>query len=70
MNTPKTYVFRCPVCLKTFKTDEPGEPCCTGPSEMRHDHDLAVMRLHSVDRREIAPARAIARSQGPLILLP
>jgi hypothetical protein len=69
MGLKSTFTFRCPVCAKTFRTDEPGEPCCTGPSEMRHDHDLAVMRLVQIDRREISPIYAERRAHGPMILL-
>lgn len=61
------YTFRCPVCGKDFRSDEPGEPCCTGPSETRDDHEMTVMRLHSVGYREIAPAYAEQRAGGVLL---
>lgn len=67
--TGKTYVFTCPVCRKTFCNDEPGEPCCTGPSETRHDHDLTVMHLLRVDRVDVHPVAAARRAAGPLLLL-
>lgn len=63
-----TYVFGCPVCLKTFKYDEPGEPCCTGPSEMRDDHVMTVMRLVRIEKSEVHPRFALKRSVGALIL--
>ena len=64
----KTYVFTCPVCQKRFKSDEPGEPCCTGPSESRDEHPMEVMRLHSVQYEEVHPALAEARANGPLLM--
>jgi hypothetical protein len=65
----KTYTFTCPVCHKHYRTDAgPGEPCCTGPSEMRHDHELTVMHLVRVDQREVHPAIGATRAAGPLIL--
>lgn len=74
MSSDKTYLFRCPVCRKIFKADEPGEPCCTGPSEMRDDHELTVMLLVSVTHpdcrysADIALATAERRAAGPLLL--
>jgi hypothetical protein len=53
-----TYIFRCPVCSKLFKMDEPGEPVCTGPSEMRDDHPHTVMRTSA---RRGKPAGGEAR---------
>jgi hypothetical protein len=71
MNRNKaTYLFRCPVCRKTFRSDEPWEPCCTGPSEMRHDHEMTVMHLERIDRREVGPQYAAARANGPMIQPP
>lgn len=71
MSTPRrTYVFGCPVCRKRIRFDAPGEPCCTGPSETRDEHELTVMRLLRVDETDVHPARAEARAQGPLIVLP
>lgn len=63
-----TYVFGCPVCHKTHRSDEPGEPCCTGPSEMRDDHQMQVMRLLKVDRDDANPARAEKRAKGELLM--
>jgi len=62
------YTFRCPVCAKFFRSEEPGEPCCTGPSETLDEHELAVMHLYSIERRAIAPDKAAARASGPLIV--
>lgn len=64
----RRYTFGCPVCSKRFVYDEPGEPCCTGPSEMRDDHPLEVMRLISVERVAVAPTFAEARATGELLL--
>ncbi len=68
MNRPDRYTFRCPVCQKFFTYEHKEEPVCTGPSEMRHDHEHTIMRLHSVARREINPLIGEARANGPLIL--
>ena len=69
MNTRKLrYVFTCPMCAKFFTTDEPGEPCCTGPSESRDDHEMVVMRLHRVDKIEVSPVMAEKRAAGQLIM--
>lgn len=62
----RVYTFRCPECRKFFRAEEPGEPCCTGPSEMRDDHPMEVMRLVSVDDVEVHPDYAEARVVGPL----
>lgn len=43
--TRGVYVFECPLCRKRFRSDEPYEPACTGPSENRDDHPMEVMRL-------------------------
>lgn len=63
-----TYVFRCPVCAKTFRTDEPGEPVCSGPSEMRDDHMHEVMRLVKLERVEVHPLYGEQRAVGRLIM--
>lgn len=62
------YVFACPVCRKQFVHDEPGEPCCTGPSETSDDHEMQVMKLVRVDRREVGPKYAQARADGQLLI--
>jgi hypothetical protein len=64
-----TYVFRCPVCCKEFETDEPGEPCCTGPNESSDDHPHEVMRLARVHRRYVGAHYAERRAGGPLLML-
>ena len=68
--------FICPVCEKKVRQTEPGEPCCTGPSETRHDHEITVMWLHKIDIPKqselgfLAPsAYAEARAEAPLIFL-
>ncbi len=43
--TEGIYVFQCPVCAKRFRYDDPYEPTCTGPSEMRDDHPPTVMKI-------------------------
>lgn len=63
-----TYIFDCPMCSKRFKSDEPGEPCCTGPSESRDDHPMEVMRLVSVDYRQVAPIFSERRATGVLLM--
>lgn len=62
------YTFRCPICEKRFTYDQPGEPCCTGPSEMRDDHPMETMRLVSIAKTEVAPDYAEQRAGGVLIL--
>jgi hypothetical protein len=64
----KVYTFACPVCRKLFRSDESGEPCCTGPSESRDEHPMEVMHLHSIQEAEVNPTLAERRAQGPLIL--
>ena len=64
----KTYTFTCPMCAKHFTYDHEYEPMCTGPSEMRHDHEPTLMVLHSVNRRNIDPLIGAARAAGPLII--
>lgn len=63
-----TYTFVCPLCCKQFRSDEPGEPCCTGPSEMRNDHPLEVMRLLRIDKDEVNPVLAERRAEGRLLM--
>lgn len=66
----KTYTFRCPECGKHFRTDMgSGEPCCTGPSETRDEHELTIMHLHRVGSREINPIIGEMRAAGPLIIM-
>lgn len=60
------YTFVCCVCSKQFSSDEPGEPCCTGPSETRDDHPLQVMRLLRIDKEQVNPTRAEERAVGRL----
>ena len=64
----RVYTFHCPICRKRFTSDEPGEPCCTGPSEMRDDHPMEVMRLFEVNDIQVSPAAAERRAHGPLLL--
>jgi|GEM_PF-6021897 len=47
------FTFECPVCKKQFRSDEPYEPACTGPSESRDDHPMQVMRLRRRDDAKI-----------------
>lgn len=63
-----TYVFRCPMCAKLFKMDAPGEPVCSGPSEMRDDHPHTVMHLHAIQNTEVNPKYGAYRAEGPLLL--
>lgn len=60
------YVFKCPLCQKLFRTDEPYEPVCTGPSENRDDHAPEVMRLVKKDAPKISvsPGNSILRPNG------
>lgn len=44
-------VFACPVCHKRVRTDHEMEPACTGPSETRDDHPMAVMVRVAVTAR-------------------
>lgn len=37
------FLFRCPICQKVVAFDDACEPCCTGPSETRDEHELTVM---------------------------
>jgi len=63
-----TYVFGCPVCHKQIKSDEPGEPCCTGPLETSDDHEMEVMRLLRIEQRGIGPQYAQRRAEGMLLI--
>ena len=65
---PDVYTFICPVCAKIFRSQEPGEPCCTGPNESLDEHELTVMHLQTVDGIKFNPFHAWQRAQGPLIL--
>lgn len=68
MHKSYTYEFICPECSKTFRTDEPGEPCCTGPSESSDDHPMVVMRLAKLNKKEVSPIAAQLRVEGALLL--
>ena len=48
--------------------DEPGEPCCTGPSESSDDHELRVMHLVKMEHVDVAPKYGSERAQGRLIM--
>jgi hypothetical protein len=62
------YTFRCPLCAKIFKYDEPGEPCCTGPSETRDEHPMEIMRLVAIGGVDVDPFGAEKRADGALIM--
>ena len=64
-----TYTFKCPVCAKMIDFDYHAEPCCTGPSESRNEHELAIMSIVAINGRKIDPARGRAKADGPLIVL-
>lgn len=64
------YVYVCPLCKKRWRSDSPNEPCCTGPSENRDDHEMTVMHLLKIGKVEIHPAVAARKAISPLILLP
>lgn len=70
MKKIKIYTFQCPICEKFFKAKQPAEPCCTGPSEMRDEHDMAVMRLLKIDEQHVPYFVAEKHAKGPLIVLP
>lgn len=63
-----SYTYNCPVCNKKFTYDSNLEPCCTGPSESRDEHEITVMILHKIETTEINPVVAKLRSEGPLLL--
>lgn len=63
-----TYIFGCPICRKQFSYDAPGEPCCTGPNETADDHEMQVMRLIRIERREVGPQYAEKRAAGALLM--
>jgi hypothetical protein len=69
------WVFRCPVCGTVRGNDVgPWEMTCTGPSESRHDHEMALTRLIGVGykrahKSEVYPDEGEARAAGPLIML-
>lgn len=47
------YVYRCPLCSRLFRYDDPYEPMCTGPNWM-DEHAPEIMRLIAVaPRREM-----------------
>jgi hypothetical protein len=70
------YTFRCPVCAKFAKFDEPGEPLCTGPNEATDDHEPVLMRrvkvAHAINPQthfhDVAPAIGEALTKGPMIM--
>jgi hypothetical protein len=64
----QVYTFKCPICSKIFRAEEPGEPCCTGPSEMRDDHELTIMQLEKVDTIQVNPFYAKSRIASPLLM--
>lgn len=47
------FVFKCPLCKKLFRHDDPYAPLCTGPSEMRDEHAPEVMRLFRRESKKI-----------------
>ena len=63
------YVFCCPLCEKVFEHDEPGEPCCTGPSESRDEHEMTLMHLVRIAHKEVGPKYAQARAEGQLLII-
>jgi hypothetical protein len=70
----RVFVFRCPECSKLERSDQPGEPCCTGPDPSRHEHDLQVMHLQWIEEKRVSNLEFIAppdysamRARSPLI---
>ena len=51
--TVGVYLFRCPLCRKDFRYDDPYEPLCTGPSETRDEHAPEVMRFVRRETRQV-----------------
>lgn len=68
ISTAKIYTFTCPECHKFFRTLDPGEPMCTGPSESRDDHEMILMRLHKIEDVEVPLQFAENRANNPLIM--
>lgn len=64
----KVYVYRCPVCANTVRFGSAHEPCCTGPSSSRDEHEMTVMRLFRVADDNVNPVIAEQHARGPLIL--
>ena len=57
-------VFRCPECGKLFRHEGEGEPMCTGPSEMRDDHEPTLMiatRVNGALWPEFVMAKSVGR---------
>jgi hypothetical protein len=65
-----TYFYRCPVCKKSFESNSPNEPCCTGTSESRDDHEMTVMLLERVNTDYFNPIKAEKRAKSGFIVLP
>lgn len=49
-------------------SDEPGEPCCTGPSESRDDHEMVIMHLLSIENKQVSPEISDRRAAGVLLM--
>ena len=60
------YTYQCPICRKLFRHGEKAEPCCTGPSESRDDHELTMMKLVKVDEDRVDPV--LVAQTKPLVL--
>lgn len=71
MNPDRIYTFKCPECQRVFSYDEPGEPMCDGPNDVR-EHEPAVMRRIKVrdktlGEKLVSEAEGEARAKGTLL---
>ena len=67
----RLYTFECPECKNKFTYDEPGEPMCDGPGELKAHEAKVMRRIRVVDKnlgtKEVSEAEAELRAQGTLL---
>src|SRR3989304_10129579 len=71
MHPNRLYTFRCPTCKKEFTYDEPGEPLCDGPKEVKSHEPVVMIRIRGKTRdqtKEVSPEEGAARAKGTLLI--
>lgn len=71
MNPDRIYTFRCPTCKNEFTYDEPGEPLCDGPKNVKAHEPKVMERIRVKDKdlgtKEVSEAEGKLRAKGTLL---
>ena len=71
MTVERIYTYRCPTCKKLFEYDQPAEPLCDGPGDVKAHEPAVMLRVKVRDKdREVfvSQEEGEARAKGALLL--